>query len=377
MTVLYFLLIIMRLTLACDKIVKWYDIDFPLDYNKLIPDISQGLPFNASIIIKMKQITGVNDADGTIEMLLEIAATWNDSRVLNSSDHCYYQIKTSEAEKIWKPAFYVVNSKTVDRMASHILPNSVADMTVINGQLHGIWDLTLELLCDFKLANYPFDIQKCNFFMTSKNLDIELLQLKYLQSFQKDFMFNRSLQRKLQYTIEFQDLEEDDKVIVWEGLNHSVIGFEIILRRKFTPYMFNIYLPSTGLVLISMFSFLISPDVVPGRMALLITIFLVLTNIGNSSRENSPTQGEATVIDLWLQSCQVFVSLALCEYGFLLYIIRKHQYKAIIAHNSKDRKHTPFKTHRLIKQTDDISVILFPLSFFIFLSVYHVVVTEQ
>ena len=47
---------------------------------------------------------------------------------------------------------------------------------------------------------------------------------------------------------------------------------------------FQVYLPSFMFVVTSWVSFLIKPEVVPGRMALLVTLFLVLINIFNSVR---------------------------------------------------------------------------------------------
>ena len=50
----------------------------------------------------------------------------------------------------------------------------------------------------------------------------------------------------------------------------------------------------TGLfVVVSWISFVVPPDVIPGRMALLITLFLVLVNIFNSVTTNTPkAEGE-------------------------------------------------------------------------------------
>lgn len=49
-------------------------------------------------------------------------------------------------------------------------------------------------------------------------------------------------------------------------------------------YLIQVYLPSCMFVVVSWVSFLIKPEVVPGRMALLVTLFLVLINIFNSVR---------------------------------------------------------------------------------------------
>ena len=51
--------------------------------------------------------------------------------------------------------------------------------------------------------------------------------------------------------------------------------------------------PISGLfVVVSWISFVVPPDVIPGRMALLITLFLVLVNIFNNVTTNSPKVGK-------------------------------------------------------------------------------------
>ena len=48
------------------------------------------------------------------------------------------------------------------------------------------------------------------------------------------------------------------------------------------------FLPSGLFVVVSWISFVVPPDVIPGRMALLITLFLVLVNIFNNVTTNTP-----------------------------------------------------------------------------------------
>ena len=49
-------------------------------------------------------------------------------------------------------------------------------------------------------------------------------------------------------------------------------------------FSLQVYLPSAMFVVVSWVSFLVKPEVVPGRMAMLVTLFLVLINIFNSVR---------------------------------------------------------------------------------------------
>ena len=93
--------------------------------------------------------------------------------------------------------------------------------------------------------------------------------------------------------------------------NYSVTGFEMVLRRKVPPYLITWYLPSAMFVLVSWISLLIPPENVPGRMALLITVLLVLVNIFNTISTNMPKAERLTAIETYIIACIFFVFAAL------------------------------------------------------------------
>ena len=74
-------------------------------------------------------------------------------------------------------------------------------------------------------------------------------------------------------------------------------------------------------MIVSWSSFLIPPEVVPGRMALLVTLFLVLTNIFNTITNISPNVEGMTAISSWMIACMFFVFGALLGYAGLLYFL--------------------------------------------------------
>ena len=61
--------------------------------------------------------------------------------------------------------------------------------------------------------------------------------------------------------------------------NASDFGFNIELTRIFRPYLFQYYLPTAAIVIVSHISFMIPLSSIPGRVALMVTQFLTLTNI--------------------------------------------------------------------------------------------------
>ena len=59
----------------------------------------------------------------------------------------------------------------------------------------------------------------------------------------------------------------------------ALTGFRINFNRARAPFIMNVFLPTGILTFISFIGFLIPVDIVPGRMALLVTIFLMLVNV--------------------------------------------------------------------------------------------------
>ena len=114
-------------------------------------------------------------------------------------------------------------------------------------------------------------------------------------------------QRNLQHTIAYAPLSAREHVYKIESGEYAACGFRVIVARKMYQLLFQvraedvklelllgfnpsiiaveqIYLPCILFVCVSWVSFLIKPEMVPGRMALLVTLFLVLVNIFNTVR---------------------------------------------------------------------------------------------
>ena len=125
---------------------------------------------------------------------------------------------------------------------------------------------------------------------------------------------NTSNSIALDYAISIERLDDSDAVFLGGALgNFSLAGFEMVLHRYVSTYIITYYLPSGLFVIVSWISFLIPMDVIPGRMALLVTLFLVLVNIFNTVTTNTPKAEGLTAIEAWMLACILFVFGALIE----------------------------------------------------------------
>ena len=127
----------------------------------------------------------------------------------------------------------------------------------------------------------------------------------------------------LQYNPTFEQLERNfcssaEHSAVGIEENYSLVGFKLTLKRVFIKHLLSYYFPSFILVAVSWTSFIIPPEVIPARMALLITVLLVLVNLLGTIIDKQPPSTFPTSLVIWMSVCIVFASGALVAYGVLL-----------------------------------------------------------
>ena len=64
---------------------------------------------------------------------------------------------------------------------------------------------------------------------------------------------------------------------------------------------------------------MVPPDVIPGRMTLLVTLFLVMISIFNTTYATSPEVHGLNALSAWILSCILFVFAALLGYAGILF----------------------------------------------------------
>jgi hypothetical protein len=170
----------------------------------------------------------------------------------------------------------------------------------------------ITFICPMRFDKFPLDTQRCKFQVGSYSYDeSHMVFVTDNAGYQAPKTDNGIA---LDYAIQITRLSEEDSVYVGGSLgNFSLAGFEMVLSRYVSTYIITYYLPSGLFVIVSWISFLIPMDVIPGRMALLVTLFLVLVNIFNTVTTNTPKAEGLTAIEAWMLACILFVFGALIE----------------------------------------------------------------
>lgn len=121
--------------------------------------------------------------------------------------------------------------------------------------------------CKFNYTSYPSDTQTCGLRFASDNLN----------------RFNPVLVDPIGTCNKSNEVYEQNGFQVSSVCkNGSYAGVDFFLERDITTYLLQHYLPSAIIVLVSQTSFVIPLSALPGRISLVVTLFLALTNIFTS-----------------------------------------------------------------------------------------------
>jgi len=273
--------------------------------------------------IDIKDIPKIDDKDFSVTLNAFFVVQWTDERLLIDQEQIELNLSPDEDPNAWIPVdvSFIKEFWLPDAEILNLKEFKTLDVL---SKLEGLWlnrnqeimyavATRITFICPMTFNSFPLDVQVCLFQVGSFNYDNT--KMVFNDSFIAEEGAIRSV---LDYAIQIRMLPDKNKNYMALTGNYSVAGFELTLRRKVSHYIITCYLPSGMFVIVSWISFLIPPDIVPGRMTLLITVFLVLVNIFNTITTNIPKAEGLTAIEAWVIVCVLFVFGALVEYAGIL-----------------------------------------------------------
>eukprot|EP00095_Tigriopus_kingsejongensis_P004989 maker-scaffold96_size378025-snap-gene-2.49 protein:Tk04989 transcript:maker-scaffold96_size378025-snap-gene-2.49-mRNA-1 annotation:"gamma-aminobutyric acid receptor subunit beta-like" len=246
--------------------------------------------------------------DYTITMYLN--QYWKDERLsFSPEENRILTLSGDFAEKIWVPDTFFANDKN----------SFLHDVTEQNKmvRLHGDGAITYgmrfttTLACMMDLHYYPLDSQNCTVEIESYGYTVSDVVMYW----REEPVVGVEDAELPQFTIVGWETNER-KIKLATGKNSHPIATD---WRNIGYFVFQTYLPSILIVMLSWVSFWINHEATSARVALGITTVLTMTTISTGVRSSLPRISYVKAIDIYLVMCFVFVFAALLEYAAVNY----------------------------------------------------------
>ena len=159
-------------------------------------------------------------------------------------------------------------------LLTHESANQLIDNAMFSGDFPIVvssinWSLTIS--CPFNSSNFPFDKSTCPLAIRFRSIDASFGTSKITAI---DFVEQTDMDG---FKIRLGQIGTNNTS--WGSMNITEMRVDIILERQVSKYIYQYYIPCITIVIATSFSFIIPLSAIPGRVALIVTQFLTLTNI--------------------------------------------------------------------------------------------------
>ena len=332
---------------------------------------------------RILDVEKVDDLRQTVSISSQFQVSWFESRLKINDDATEWKdTKLGAADEVnvppdvlsllWKPDLEVYG---MERFETKRLLKSMSSVE-INKTGFVKYEALVNFVfsCQMNSDHYPLETHQCQFRIGSYYSTSETVSC--ISKFEYDFY----RQRSLQYFIRIEELPRDARIYrnsaIFNSKTYDVCGFSIHLKRTRIQTFFQMYFFSILFVTVSWVSFIIKPDRVPGRVGLLVTIFLVLVNLFNGFKHTAPVSKNLNAMDVYMLGCIGLVFLALVEYAIIMVLEnpqtilqpKKEPIQTFPAQQNEMIKNGVAKAKKCLcwNKLDSFSLFIFPILFILF-----------
>ena len=241
-----------------------------------------------------KKVAKVDDKKKEITLELVVLMLWRDERIKASFKPGKSDIelppRTTEYQSvIWSPLpkMVIPNIRSRKYLQDPIMALlGITKVESVNGMkyenisftgddpiINSLTSWSVTISCSLKFWQFPFDKNTCIFYMTFFNMDVTLgISNESIGALTKQSDTDG-------FRIEIEQMDPPDVSETFNAMYQTDVKLSITVERQSSKYIYQYYIPCITIVAAASFSFIIPLSAIPGRVALIVTQFLTLTNI--------------------------------------------------------------------------------------------------
>ena len=226
--------------------------------------------------IEYQKIRIVDAKEQSMELDLTLRMKWKDPEVkfkfsTDDKEIGGMVLSPEATSQIWTPDVHIKNRTYFkqDEEWKSLISSKILTAT---NEVELRYEMKFAVYCRFDHSTYPMDKQTCNVSIGSaSNSEIFVLHPVPVDINGTYHVKNKYRADNFDMAIQFYDNGID--------YGNNIIGIMVSMCRLPNAFIFMYYLPCITIVLVSLIGFVIPVSAIPGRIALLVTQFLTLTNL--------------------------------------------------------------------------------------------------
>ena len=268
-------------------------------------------------------------------MIARIRLEWDDFRLTVKNQWSFYNWRNTYnnlanyLQDIWHPKIYHSNAIKVTEFRDRTASVKRSEINTLYFSMESF--VKVDISCPMNFENFPFDNQTCFWKIRSEVEDNVQLRFThptvYVQDANVTVHSNDSSYQMDQASIEYNVRIKPMNISpIWNAKEQNyftLFQVEIRLQRKsegLSKLKGNYYATTLIFSLLSLFSFFIKPEVVPGRMGMLVSLFLIIINI--YAAVDAPSSRGFSYLEVWFLGILSPTILAITEYAIILALLK-------------------------------------------------------
>ncbi|CAI4223448.1 unnamed protein product [Auanema sp. JU1783] len=284
-----------------------------------------GGPVVVSVNMLIRSISKIDNVNMEYSVQLTFRESWRDIRLQyekneygNMKDNVPDFLILTAGQQIWMPDSFFQNEKQAYK---HMIdkPNVLIRVHK-NGEILYSVRISLVLSCPMHLQFYPMDVQKCLIDLASYAYTTK--DIEYVWKSEEPVQLKKGLSSSLP-SFQLRNVSTGYCTSNTNTGAYSCLRTTLELRRQFSYYLLQLYIPSCMLVIVSWVSFWIDRNAVPARVTLGVTTLLTMTTQSSGINAKLPPVAYIKAIDVWIGACMTFIFGALLEFAWVTYIANR------------------------------------------------------
>nr|XP_027203040.1 gamma-aminobutyric acid receptor subunit alpha-3-like [Dermatophagoides pteronyssinus] len=325
------------------SMMTWLDGQFTDNVTKILQTILEdydirlrpnfgGDPLHIGMDLTIASFDSISEVNMDYTLTLYLHQYWRDERLkFGQDDNIELTLSGDFSERIWVPDTFFANDK--NSFLHEVTEKNKMVRLKSDGSVSYGMRFTTTLACMMDLHYYPLDSQNCTVEIESYGYTVSDVVMYWT-----DTPVNGVEDAKLhQFTI--VGYETTDRKESLATGTYQRLSLLFSLKRNIGYFIFQTYLPSILIVMLSWVSFWINHEATSARVALGITTVLTMTTISTGVRSSLPRISYVKAIDIYLVMCFVFVFAALLEYAAVNYTYWGARAKKKIKPNPQHQHH--------------------------------------